>query len=139
MFNGLQWHVYVADANGAAYEPSPGSTLRPTYKMEMCMTELSPEAAALFFRSSDFVSAEAVTKASGIAALVPGMTIDDYVFEPCGYSMNGIRGGGFMTIHITPEAGFSYASVEVRGLDKKDQMVLANRGSSSRQPCWLVG
>lgn len=57
------------------------------------------------------------TTATGIRALMPGLDIDDYVFEPCGYSMNGIRGTGFVTIHITPEDGFSYASVEVTGFD----------------------
>jgi ornithine decarboxylase/S-adenosylmethionine decarboxylase len=44
-----------------------------------------------------------VTTETGIRRLVPAADIDDYVFEPCGYSMNGILGGGFMTIHITPE------------------------------------
>jgi Adenosylmethionine decarboxylase len=34
-------------------------------------------------------------------------------FEPCGYSMNGMDGAQASTIHITPELGFSYASVEV--------------------------
>ena len=41
--------------------------------------------------------------------------IDDYVFEPCGYSMNGVEGGTFSTVHITPEQGFSYASFEICG------------------------
>lgn len=27
---------------------------------------------------------------SGIGKLIPEMVIDDYLFEPCGYSMNGI-------------------------------------------------
>ena len=27
---------------------------------------------------------------SGIDMLVPNMKIDDYLFEPCGYSMNGV-------------------------------------------------
>lgn len=58
-----------------------------------------------------------VTTETGIRSLVPAAVIDDYVFEPCGYSMNGILGSGFITIHITPEDGFSYASVEVSGFD----------------------
>ena len=40
------------------------------------------------------------------------MDVDDYVFEPCGYSMNGLCGDEYSTVHITPEAGFSYCSVE---------------------------
>jgi S-adenosylmethionine decarboxylase len=48
------------------------------------------------------------------------MEIDDYLFSPCGYSMNGILKndaldfglGQYMTIHITPEPEFSYVSFE---------------------------
>jgi hypothetical protein len=71
--------------------------------------------AAQFVRGPGFVSAAATTVASGIGALLPGAAIDDYVFEPCGYSMNGVDGAAFTTIHVTPEEGFSYASVELCG------------------------
>jgi len=61
------------------------------------------------------------------------MHIDDFLFDPCGYSMNGINDkvtslfppilfiflfdlfilqGEYMTIHITPENKFSYVSFE---------------------------
>ena len=71
--------------------------------------------ATQFVRTPDFVSAAATTMTSGIRALLPGAAIDDYVFEPCGYSMNGVDGTAFTTIHVTPEEGFSYASVELCG------------------------
>lgn len=35
---------------------------------------------------------------SGIAALVPGATIDDFAFDPCGYSMNAITYGNYATV-----------------------------------------
>lgn len=53
--------------------------------------------------------------------------IDSFGFEPCGYSANGIigsgsgypsaegddrEGGGYWTIHVTPEEGWSFASFE---------------------------
>uniref|UniRef100_A0A7R9VAB0 adenosylmethionine decarboxylase n=1 Tax=Chlamydomonas euryale TaxID=1486919 RepID=A0A7R9VAB0_9CHLO len=104
---GLQWHKYIAGRVPA------GSC--PTFNMEVCMTELGDAAARQFFRTEDFVSAAATTRDTGILALKPGADIDDYVFEPCGYSMNGIEGTGLITIHVTPEQGFSYASVEVSG------------------------
>ena len=59
------------------------------------------------------MSAEQTTEASGIRSLLPLAAIDDYVFEPCGYSMNSQEGRTLSTIHITPEAGFSYASFEI--------------------------
>ena len=46
------------------------------------MTGLSPEKAAQFARGPGFVSAQATTTTSGIAALLPNADIDDYVFEP---------------------------------------------------------
>jgi hypothetical protein len=68
-----------------------------------------------------------VTTDTGIRALMPGLDIDDYVFDPCGYSMNGIRDDGFVTIHITPEDGFSYASVEVRAARAPPRLPAAPR------------
>ena len=53
-----------------------------------------------------------MTALSGIGALLPDVKVDDWAFEPCGYSMNGLRGGFYYTVHITPESGFSYASFE---------------------------
>ena len=93
---GLQWHVFVADAAGPA-DPAPLAPQPPlppraaTYTLEACMTGLCPVKAAQFVRGSGFVSSAAVTAASGIRALLPGADIDDYVFDPCGYSMNGME------------------------------------------------
>ncbi|PNH10116.1 S-adenosylmethionine decarboxylase proenzyme [Tetrabaena socialis] len=109
-YQGLQWHVYLAD------DMQPlAAGFKPTYNLEFCMTDLGADAAAQFFRTDKFVSAEATTAETGIAALKPGAAVDDYVFEPCGYSMNGIGGSGLITIHVTPEAHQSYASVEFSG------------------------
>jgi hypothetical protein len=50
---------------------------------------------------------------SGIDKLFPNAKIFDYLFEPCGYSMNGLLPNGhYFTIHITPEPDFSYVSFE---------------------------
>ena len=54
---------------------------------------------------------------AGIRAMFPDALIDDFLFEPCGYSMNGLQGAGLMTIHVTPESHCSYASVEISGHD----------------------
>lgn len=65
-FNGLQWHVYVADADGIQY-----GGRQPCLNFEVCMTDLHPEAAQQFFRTEKFVSAERTTTDTGIRALVP--------------------------------------------------------------------
>lgn len=58
-------------------------------------------------------NAAEATQKSGIDKILPNVTIDDYLFDPCGYSMNGVlKNGEYMTIHITPEKEFSYVSFE---------------------------
>jgi len=44
--------------------------------------------------------------------LLPGFVINDYVFEPFGYSMNAIAGDKYATMHITPQEQSSYVSFE---------------------------
>lgn len=101
----LQWHVFVAG----------GSSGTPSSKtLEIAMTGLDTVKSSQFYKENS-VSAAMTTMSSGISSIVPSHAIDDYIFEPCGYSMNGISGSEFSTIHITPEEGFSYASFEVCG------------------------
>ena len=92
--------------------------LVPCLHPELRCNFLHPQASQ-FVRTSDFVSVKHTTAASGIGSLLGNAQIDDYIFEPCGYSMNGLEGGAFSTIHITPEDGFSYASLELTGYPAK--------------------
>ena len=111
---GLLWHVYCADSVlRAGTEPVPQQW--PTLTLEICMTQLDPIAAGGFIFGDRVPAASTVTADTGILNMVPKAIIDDFVFEPCGYSMNGLQGPGLATIHVTPEARCSYASVEVSG------------------------
>ncbi|XP_053206564.1 S-adenosylmethionine decarboxylase proenzyme-like isoform X2 [Panonychus citri] len=84
----------------------------PDQTLEIMMQNLDPKVMKLFTREVCTTAKEATSR-SGIDKILPGMIIDDYLFEPCGYSMNGlIKGGYYMTIHITPEPHFSYVSFE---------------------------
>uniref|UniRef100_A0A182NB14 Uncharacterized protein n=1 Tax=Anopheles dirus TaxID=7168 RepID=A0A182NB14_9DIPT len=90
----------------ASMQPDPDQTI------EILMTDLDPNVMAIFTKDVCTTAKEATQK-SGIHRLLPGMIIDDYLFDPCGYSMNGIsKNGCYMTIHITPEREFSYVSFE---------------------------
>ncbi|PON99301.1 S-adenosylmethionine decarboxylase, conserved site [Trema orientale] len=111
------WHVY------SAAKPSLPSIMvgdrTDEINLEICMTGLSREKAAVFCKDSS-VSSNEMTKMSGINDIVPGHVICDFDFDPCGYSMNGIEeggGGAYSTVHVTPEEGFSYASYEAGGFD----------------------
>ncbi|CAD5121480.1 DgyrCDS9985 [Dimorphilus gyrociliatus] len=78
----------------------------------LLMTELDQDVMQIFFSTSGKTGKEATMK-SGIDQIIPGATIDEFLFEPCGYSMNAIMPDSkYFTIHITPEKNFSYVSFE---------------------------
>lgn len=109
-FPNRNWHVYVAQVG-----PPKWGDQKTLVTVEMCMTGLDREKAAVFYKKSDGYNE--MTKMSGISEIITSHVICDYEFEPCGYSMNGIEGLAYSTVHVTPEDGYSYASYEAMGLD----------------------
>jgi len=87
-----------------------------------------------------------IAEKTGISQLIEGVEIDEYAFSPCGFSLNGMKDDGFITIHITPQDEFAYVSYEtnISGLDyhklrdgilqifrpEKFTMLITNAGSS---------
>ncbi|RKP35437.1 S-adenosylmethionine decarboxylase [Dimargaris cristalligena] len=53
-----------------------------------------------------------VERLTGIGAIYPDARTDSYLFEPCGFSLNGLTDTSYFTIHVTPEPECSYASFE---------------------------
>ncbi|KAG6428091.1 hypothetical protein SASPL_112340 [Salvia splendens] len=104
-----KWHVFTACADN--YKDDG------LFTVEICMTDLDPVLARNFFRrfndarTGDSAGQE-MTDAAGIRSVNRNALICDYAFDPCGYSMNGIDGSRYSTVHVTPEDGFSYASFE---------------------------
>ena len=91
----------------------PSITSEPDQTIEILMSELDTEIMDIFHQHTSTTAKEArevrswrsgndtititkttsllyLLKKSGIDQLVPNMKIDDYLFEPCGYSMNGV-------------------------------------------------
>ncbi|KAG9510876.1 S-adenosylmethionine decarboxylase proenzyme [Fragariocoptes setiger] len=98
------WYLYTL-------HPEKGVTV-PDQTLELIMVDLDEEVMSIFTRATSETARDATIK-SGIDKIFPGMVIDDYLFTPCGYSMNGyIKSGHYVTIHITPEVDFSYVSFE---------------------------
>ncbi|CAI9776847.1 unnamed protein product [Fraxinus pennsylvanica] len=111
------WHVFSAcDESHILMQNMPDEQ----YTIEVCMTELDKVLAGKFFRrpndgkNGDSAGME-MTEMTGIGDINPDALICDFAFDPCGYSMNGILGDRYSTIHVTPEDGFSYASFECVG------------------------
>lgn len=102
---GEHWHLYVCDMKHRDH-------VGDDQTLEIMMTELDPAAMAHFYRGDDYVSAKHTTIKSGIANLLPGSITDEVMFNPCGYSVNGILDQYYFTIHITPEPHCSYVSFE---------------------------
>lgn len=105
------WHIYSAVKSS---QPSIKTNRTDEINLEICMTGLSKEKAAVFFKDHA-TNCNDMTKMSKINDIVPGHVICDFDFDPCGYSMNGIEGAAYSTVHVTPEEGFSYASYEAGG------------------------
>lgn len=109
-----KWHVFSACDDAVSVDDGDDGRL---FTVEVCMTELDRVLAKGFFRRFNATDGDSagkeMTVATGIDGVNRSAVVCDYAFDPCGYSMNGIDGGGrYSTIHVTPEDGFSYASYE---------------------------
>jgi S-adenosylmethionine decarboxylase len=107
--------------------------------LEIAMEGLAQRVCALFSKSctagatmggdgsspEDRALAIQITRESGLKALLPGVDVDDWAFDPCGYSMNGLRAGFYYTVHVTPEEAFSYASFETNDPAYRDPAYVA--------------
>jgi len=109
--NGDCWYMYTIDSSGM---------IEADQTLELLMQDLDPNVMDIFTKDVS-VSAKHATEVSGISDILPGCVIDDFLFDPCGYSMNGllkdssvgeVQSGSYFTIHVTPEPHCSYVSFE---------------------------
>ena len=82
------WFLYTLNGSTGG-SGSPRDLFDHDQTLEVLMTDLSPEVMSLFYQMNSGNGLEARRK-SGIDQIIPDMVIDDYLFDPCGYSMNGI-------------------------------------------------
>jgi len=57
-------------------------------------------------------SAKNIRELIGFDKIAGDFAYDDFAFSPYGYSLNGIRGEDYITMHITPQEDSSYISFE---------------------------
>jgi S-adenosylmethionine decarboxylase len=79
--------------------------------LEVLMHGLDQKAAGIF-QKGPRRDLEFIRKKTGIWEVLPGFTVDDYLFQPMGYSLNAIRDNLYYTFHVTPQEVGSYASFE---------------------------
>jgi len=100
-----QWFIFQS------YPINKSATIPPSdQKIEIIMSDLDRKAMNQFIKTE--LTAEQVAATAGIYDILPRSTIDGHMFDPCGYSMNGLRDDTYSTIHVTPEEAFSYVSYE---------------------------
>uniref|UniRef100_A0A8C6BXA5 adenosylmethionine decarboxylase n=1 Tax=Monodon monoceros TaxID=40151 RepID=A0A8C6BXA5_MONMO len=119
------WYLYTLDF------PESRGISQPYQTLEILMSELDPAVMDQFYMK-DGVTAKDVTHESRICDLIPGSVIDATLFDPCGYSMNGMKSDGI----YQPE--FSYVNdlirkvVEVFKPGKFVTTLFANQSSKCR-------
>lgn len=103
-------HLYVA------HRPTPVAAEGPDLTVELLMHGLGERARAAFGppeeRRAVLEGAASPLAPLGVLPHLTGFALDEHLFAPCGYSMNALRGPGYVTMHVTPEDRFSYASFE---------------------------
>jgi len=116
---GSSWYMLSVEQPAALGLPAPTSKQANIGDdiLEIAMEGISGHVCDLFTGSTysgleGRKLAQHMTASSGLRALLPGVLVDDWAFEPCGYSMNGLRDKLYYTVHVTPERDFSYASFE---------------------------
>jgi S-adenosylmethionine decarboxylase len=107
------------------------------------MSELDPDAASEFYHppTTNLTSSDGHSSGSKLAArlgfdsLLPDSTLDSFLFTPCGYSANAVRGDRYFSIHVTPEPGWSYASFESNAdLDADSMQALVRKVLGAFRP-----
>ena len=86
------------------HEPEPDDRT-----LEVLMHGIDPALAARFRRAD---RPESFSDVLRLDRALEGFELDEYFFEPAGYSLNGLRGPHYVTLHVTPERVGSYVSFE---------------------------
>ena len=98
-------HVHVFHTS-RPYQAAAGDTT-----LEILMHGL-PEDRASRFIGCRRPEGSTIAAERGITRFLRDFEIDEHPFTPAGYSVNGLRGRDYYTIHVTPETLGSYVSFE---------------------------
>ncbi|MCL1140412.1 S-adenosylmethionine decarboxylase proenzyme [Shewanella pneumatophori] len=82
------------------------------HEMSACLLMYHIEGEVAQYLRSAEQSCANIRRLLNLDRLLPQFEFDDHLFQPCGYSINGLFEDKFLTIHITPQERSSYVSVE---------------------------
>jgi S-adenosylmethionine decarboxylase len=102
------------------FEPDPGDAT-----LEILMYDMPPDVNRMFIKTS---TAADLRRTIGLGEMFPDFLVDDHLFDPAGYSFNGIKGEFYTTLHVTPQRKGSYTSFETNhGLDAAGVETIVSR------------
>ncbi len=87
------------------YSPEEGDST-----CELLMYDMDSQ--VIDFLTREDLTAQQIRDFFQLGRLFPDFQLDDFVFKPYGYSLNGIRGEDYLTIHVTPQEKSPYVSFE---------------------------
>ncbi len=123
-------HLFLFSTNGP-YKPKADD-----HTLEILMHGVRSQRIDMFRRENVPMAAQdssGKTPPAEVHSLVHGQ-IDDFMFEPCGYSLNAIDGPYYYTIHVTPEKIGNYTSFETDSQPPEKQNEMAQRVVSFFEP-----
>ncbi|UCF90794.1 MAG: hypothetical protein JSW39_21280 [Desulfobacterales bacterium] len=98
-------HIHVFYYANSHRAPAPDASL------QVLMHDIDPGVAQTFFHdNARRDDRNAILR--GLTEFFPAMNVDTHCFYPQGYSLNGISGPHYFTVHVTPQPEASYASFE---------------------------
>jgi S-adenosylmethionine decarboxylase len=84
--------------------------------IEILMYDLDDHIKDIFFKAS---SASDIRSRLGLDQIFKNGEVDDYIFKPVGYSLNGLIGENqYYTIHVTPQEPGFYVSFETNATEQ---------------------
>jgi len=118
--NGKYWLIHRKSLEGTIDVQTPDNRSSPTFTftrgtiVDIIMTGLDKTACIGYFKNISKSETENESDmAQSLSGILPEFkTITGKCYDPCGYSCNAMHNERYLTVHITPEEAFSYASVE---------------------------
>jgi S-adenosylmethionine decarboxylase len=109
-------HNYIYHSNGALESSKDDNTA------ELLMYHITGDVRDILLTPNQ--SKEVIRDLIKPESLFKGFQIDDFIFEPFGYSLNAINARDYATIHISPQEGTSYISFETNMNSEKTRELL---------------
>ncbi|KAK8870999.1 hypothetical protein M9Y10_008912 [Tritrichomonas musculus] len=131
-FSQDHWYFYYVELNNKIFRPVFNT-------FEMKMHEIHPGISENFWIENFGKENQIINKVRNI---IPDASVDEFFFDPCGYSMNALFGNTeeYETIHITPENKCSYVSFEANHSNSlKDASKMLNEVLQLFHPLSVIG